>query len=267
MNKQIKTVSIMIISLLLAFAHAGLRVKGETAETPKTSVKTGIIGAMNEEVDSLKSALTDMETTDMAGMEFCEGTLDGADVVIVKCGIGKVNAGTCAQLLINVFGVDCVINTGVAGSLDAAIDIGDIVVSTDAVQHDFDLTPIGYEPGELDGIGSPSLPADEEMREKAVKAVEECAPEIHVFEGRVCTGDQFISSAEQKDSILERFGGLCCEMEGGAIAQICCQNDIPFVIIRAISDKADGSAEMAYTEFEHAAAVRCAAITRYMVSH
>lgn len=222
---------------------------------------------MNEEVSSLKEALQNAKTTRIAGMEFFEGTLDGKNVVVVKCGIGKVNAGTCAQLLINVFGADRIINTGVAGSLDAAIDIGDIVVSTDAVQHDFDLTPLGYAPGELDGLGSPSLPADETMRRSAVKAVGECAPEVHVFEGRVCTGDQFISSAEQKEAILSQFGGLCCEMEGGAIAQICCQNNVPFVIIRAISDKADGSAEMNYTEFEQAAAIRCAAITRYMVSH
>lgn len=105
------------------------------------------------------------------------------------------------------------------------------------------------------------------MRASAVKAIKECAPEVHVFEGRVCTGDQFISSAEQKEAIISKLGGLCCEMEGGAIAQICCQNEIPYVIIRAISDKADGSAEMDYPEFEHEAAIRCAAITRYMVSH
>ena len=105
------------------------------------------------------------------------------------------------------------------------------------------------------------------MREIAVNAVKQCAPEIHVFEGRVCTGDQFISSAEQKDAIVSEFGGLCCEMEGGAIAQVCYQNEIPFVIIRAISDKADGSADMDYTEFVHDAAVRCAAITRCMIAH
>ena len=193
-------------------------------------MKTGIIGAMTEEVASLKKELTDAKTAAIAGMEFCEGRLDGAEVVIVKCGIGKVNAGTCTQLLIHVFGVDRIINTGVAGSLDAAIDIGDIVVSTDAVQHDFDLTPLGFAPGELEGIGSPSLPADPDMRARAVEAVRKCA-------------------------------------EGGAIAQVCCQNKTPFVIIRAISDKADGSAEMNFTEFEHAAAIRCAAITSYMVSH
>lgn len=207
-------------------------------------MKTGIIGAMTEEVASLKKELTDAKTAAIAGMEFCEGRLDGAEVVIVKCGIGKVNAGTCTQLLIHVFGVDRIINTGVAGSLDAAIDIGDIVVSTDAVQHDFDLTPLGFAPGELEGIGSPSLPADPDMRARAVEAVRKCAPEIHVFEGRVCTGDQFICSSEQKQAIIQGFGGLCCEMEGGAIAQVCCQNKTPFVIIRAISDKADGSAEI-----------------------
>ena len=105
------------------------------------------------------------------------------------------------------------------------------------------------------------------MRQSAVSAVGECAPEVQVFEGRICTGDQFVASPEQKESIVEEFGGLCCEMEGGAIAQICCQNNIPFVIIRAISDKADGSAEMDYPVFEKEAAARCAEITRYMISH
>lgn len=239
----------------------------EPDEPAGKPVKTGIIGAMDEEVASLKEALENEKTTRIAGMEFSEGILDGQDVVIVKCGVGKVNAGACTQLLISLFQADRVINTGVAGSLDAKIDIGDIVVSTDAVQHDFDLTPLGYAPGELDEIGVQFLPADAEMREKAVNAVGQCAPEVHVFEGRVCTGDQFISSAEQKEDILAEFGGLCCEMEGGAIAQICYQNGVPFVIIRAISDKADGSAEMAYVEFEKAAAARCAAITRYMIAH
>ena len=233
----------------------------------KTKNMIGIIGAMDEEVASLISKVEETKKTTVAGMEFCEGMLDGTEVVIVKCGIGKVNAGTCAQILINDFGAHKIINTGVAGSLDAEIDIGDIVVSTDAVQHDFDITPIGFAPGQLDGFDSASLPADEEMRASAVNAVKECAPEVHVFEGRVCTGDQFISSAEQKEAIVSKFGGLCCEMEGGAIAQVCCQNKIPFVIIRAISDKADGSAEMNFTEFLHEAAVRCAAITRCMISH
>lgn len=261
MRKQRVIMSLLLALLLFVSVFPGCAAKAEP------SGKTGIIGAMDEEVDSLKEALTEAKTTSIGGMDFYEGMLDGEPVVIVRCGVGKVNAGNCAQLLISFFGVDRIINTGVAGSLDASIDIGDIVVSVDAVQHDFDLTPLGYAPGEMIGIGLAAFPADADLRARAVNAVRECAPEVHVFEGRVCTGDQFISSAEQKADIIAKVGGLCCEMEGGAIAQICFQNGIPFVIIRAISDKADGSAEMNYTEFEHAAAIRCAAITRYMITH
>ena len=167
----------------------------------------------------------------------------------------------------NDFGCTRIINTGVAGSLDNAINIGDIVVSTDAVQHDFDVTPIGFERGEIPYTGLYSFPADETLRALAVSAVRSSAPEIQVFEGRVCSGDQFIASREQKETILANFGGECCEMEGGAIAQACYLNNTPFVIIRAISDKADDSEEVSFKEFEEEAAVRCAAIVRYMISH
>ena len=230
-------------------------------------IKTGVIGAMDEEVASLKEAMTDISVQTIAGMEFCEGTLDGEDVVVVQSRMGKVNAGICAQILICEFGVDRVINTGVAGSLDPDIDIGDIVVSTDAVQHDFDLTPLGYAPGETDVDGLTAFPADEELIRSAVAAVKETSPEIHVYEGRICTGDQFIASREQKETIISTFGGLCCEMEGGAIAQACYLNQIPFVIIRAISDKADDSEEVSYEQFMEEAARHCAAVTRYMISH
>ena len=227
----------------------------------------GVIGAMDEEVSYLKDQLTDSKVTTIAGMDFCEGKLDDKNVVIVKCGVGKVNAGICAQLLIQEFGAGKVINTGVAGSLDAKIDIGDIVVSTEAVQHDFDLTPLGYAPGEMYEDGLVAFPADVTMREDAVNAVKEAAPEINVFEGRVCSGDQFIASKEKKEAIVSTFGGLCCEMEGGAIAQVCYLNNTPFVSIRAISDKADDSEEMSYEQFEEAAAIHCATVTRYMISN
>lgn len=258
--KKAKTIIIAFFTTMMLL----LMISGCSKERD-ISDKIGIIGAMDEEVDSLKKEVANAKVTSIAGMEFYEGTLGGTEVVIVKCGVGKVNAGTCAQLVISTFGAKKVINTGVAGSLDASIDIGDIVVSTDAVQHDFDLSPVGYEKGQLDGMESASFPADEDMRKNAVNAAKECAPEITVFEGRVCTGDQFIASDAQKKAITDEFGGLCCEMEGGAIAQICCQNNIPFVIVRAISDKADGSAEMSYAEFEHEAAMRCASIVRYMI--
>ena len=229
--------------------------------------KTGIIGAMEVEVASLKSAMEITSTKIIAGMEFCEGTLDGKAVVVVQCGMGKVNAGICAHTLINDFEVTRVINTGVAGSLDNAIDIGDIVVSTDAVQHDYDVSPIGFARGEIPYTGLYAFPADEALRAIAVRAAKEVAPEIKVFEGRVCSGDQFIASREQKETIIENFGGKCCEMEGGAIAQACYLNGTPFVIIRAISDKADASEEVSFQEFEASAAMRCAAIVRYMIAN
>ncbi len=228
--------------------------------------KTGIIGAMDEEVASLKKDMKGASVTTVAGMEFFEGTLEEKRVVVVKCGIGKVNAGICAHTLINSFGVNRVINTGVAGSMDNEIDIGDIVISTDAVQHDFDVSPIGFARGEIPYTGLYAFPADETLRTMAADAAHRAAPEIRVFEGRVCSGDQFIASREQKETILARFGGMCCEMEGGAIAQVCYLNHTPFVILRAISDKADDSEEMSYMEFSKAAAARCAAIVRHLIA-
>ena len=243
--------------------------KAESTESvPAEKVrKIGIIGAMDEEVEYLAKSLTDSRKTTVGGMDFYEGKLDGKDVVVVQCGIGKVNAGTCAQLIINIFGATSVINTGVAGSLDANIDIGDIVVSTEAIQHDFDLTPLGYEIGELDEPRIVAMKADETLRKEAVKAIVEAAPEVKAFEGRVLSGDQFIASKEKKEYLVSTFDGKCCEMEGAAISQVCYRNEVPFVIIRAISDKADDSEEMSYLRFEKEAAAHCAAIVRYMVAN
>lgn len=260
-RKSLLALAISVVFLLVCMP-AGLSAAGAD-----NSAKTGIIGAMDSEVAALKEALTEEKVSTIAGMEFHEGKLDGQKVVVVKCSVGKVNAAACTQILIDRFDVDRIINTGVAGSLDADIDIGDIVVSTDAVQHDMDVTPLGYARGEIPYSGQSVFPADEGMRKSAAEAVKAVAPEIHVFEGRVCSGDQFIASHEQKESIISDFGGLCCEMEGASIAQVCCLNETPFVIIRAISDKADDSEEMSYVEFEQAAAERCAAVTRYMISH
>lgn len=227
--------------------------------------KIGIIGAMDVEVASLQEAADITKTTKIAEMEFCEGTLGGKDVVIVKCGMGKVNAGICAHTLINDFSCTKIINTGVAGSLDNQIDIGDIVVSTDAVQHDFNVEAIGFQKGEIPYTGLVAFPADEALRAAAVTAVKESAPDIHVFEGRVCSGDQFISTKEQKEKIINNFGGMCCEMEGAAIAQTCYLNSTPYVVIRAISDKPDETEIVDYKEFEAKAAARCAKIVQYMV--
>lgn len=253
-----------VICLIAALAVSLL---SGCSQNSKNADVIGIIGAMDVEIKTLKEAANITKTTEIAGMEFCEGKLGGKSVVIVKCGMGKVNAGICANTLINDFGCTKIINTGVAGSLDNQLDIGDIVVSTDAVQHDFDVSFLGFAKGEIPYTGLYAFPADEEMRAAALKAVKECAPETHVFEGRVCSGDQFIAEAEQKETITSNFGGMCCEMEGGAIAQTCYLNKTPFVVIRAISDKPDETEFVDYTVFEAQAAERCANIVRYMVKN
>lgn len=239
--------------------------KRNTAECASAPEAIGIIGAMDVEVDHLKQEACIRKTTTIAAMEYCEGTLGEKNVVIVKCGMGKVNAGMCASTLINLFNCTRIINTGVAGSLDNELNIGDIVVSVDAVQHDFDVEVIGFGKGEIPYTGLYAFPADEALRAAAVEAVRKSAPEIRVYEGRVNSGDQFIHTRAQKDRIHADFGGLCCEMEGAAIAQACWLNDTPFVILRAISDKEDGSVAVEFQTFAAEAAHRCAKSVRYMV--
>ena len=212
--------------------------------------KIGIIGAMELEVDALKAAMEVKNTVTRAGMEFKEGTLNGADVVVVRPGIGKVNAAICTQMLAEHFDVDLVIKTGIAGSLDAAIDMGDMVISTDAVQHDMDTSIFGDPIGQVPRMDTFAFPADAQLVEKAVRANQEANPDIHTFTGRIASGDQFISSQEVKERIVTLFGAKCAEMEGAAIAHGAYLNQIPCVIVRAISDKADNSASMDYPAFE-----------------
>lgn len=210
----------------------------------------GIIGAMEEEVAALKGIMEVEEMLERASMTFVKGRLCGKEVVVVRSGIGKVNAGICAQILVDLFGVDTLINTGVAGSLDAAIDIGDMVISTDAVQHDMDTSIFGDKVGQIPRLDTYSFPADAKLVEEAKLANEEANPDIHTFTGRVVSGDQFIAGNEKKDYLVQTFDGKCAEMEGAAIAQAAYLNHIPYVIIRAISDKADNSAVMDYPTFE-----------------
>lgn len=237
----------------------------EPAPAAAKAEAIGIIGAMDVEVDALKEAMDIKKTTKIAGMEFVEGSLKDKFVVVVKCGMGKVNAGICAHTLINDFGCTRIINTGVAGSLDNDIDIGDIVISVDAVQHDYDVSAIGFAKAEIPFTGIYAFPADESLRKLAVEAATKSVPDIHVFEGRVCSGDQFISTIEQKEAIISEFGGMACEMEGAAIAQACYLNDVPFVIIRAISDKEDGSAHVEFDIFQEEAAQNCVKTIKCMV--
>ena len=228
--------------------------------------KIGIIGAMDLEVDALKEKMTVTQIVTRAKMEFYEGTLNGAQVVVVRCGIGKVNAALCVQILADLFAVTHVINTGVAGSLNAALDIGDILISRDVIHHDVDVRIFGYPLGEVPQLGIREFPADETMAALAAELCKQVNPDISVRVGRVVSGDQFISDGAVKTRLIEEFSGDCTEMEGASIAQGAWLNGLPFLIIRAISDKADASAEMDYPTFERAAAVHSARLVEALVA-
>ena len=219
--------------------------------------KIGIIGAMDIEVAGLKADMEIKREVRKAKMDFCEGVLKGHDVVVVKSGIGKVNAAVCTQILVDEFQVDAVINTGIAGSLNAKIDIGDIVISTDVVHHDMDAVNFGYEPGQIPQMDVFSFAADETLAKLAEEACLEVNPEISVFHGRIVSGDQFVADKAVKERIVNLFHGYCTEMEGASIAQAAYLNEVPFVILRDISDKADDSASEDYPTFEKKAAQHC----------
>lgn len=222
-------------------------------------MKLGIIGAMESEVETLVSLLDGRTQASRAGSTFYEGRLSGLDTVVVRCGIGKVNAALCVQILCDCFGVTHVVNTGIAGSLCAQLDIGDLVISEDAMYHDVDCRNFGYVAGQMPGMPV-SFSADQKLTKLAFAAAETVNPG-HTRIGRVASGDQFVCQKERKEHIVAVSGALCTEMEGTAIAHAAYRNGIPFVIIRAISDKADDSAQMDYPTFEALAAKRCAAVT------
>ena len=225
----------------------------------------GIIGAMEVEIAILKEKMEDVRIIKKASMEFYEGTLAGRKVVVVRSGIGKVNAGICAQILVDVFSVDAIINTGIAGSLNKDINIGDIVLSTDVVQHDMDATGFGYRKGQIPQMPVFFFNADEKLRKLAAEVCKEVNPDIQVFEGRIASGDQFVCAQDVKNGIVAEFSAYATEMEGAAIGQAAYLNEVPFLIIRAISDKADGSAQMDYSEFEKAAVEHSVKLTLSML--
>lgn len=228
--------------------------------------KIGIIGAMELEVEELKAKMQVKRIVEKAGMKFFEGVLSNTDVVIVQSGIGKVNAGICVQILVDTFEITTVINTGVAGSLNNKANIGDIIISSESQEHDMDVTALGYEPGIIPQMKESVFKADAKIAELAVEVCKEVNPDINVLTGKVVSGDQFISSKEQKEKLINVFHGDCAEMEGAAIAHAAYLNNIPYLVIRAISDKADGSAQMDYPTFEKAAAAHSAKLVEHLVA-
>lgn len=225
----------------------------------------GIIGAMDEEVISLKRKMKVTEQREIAGMEFFIGTVGDKEVAVVRCGIGKVNAAVCTQILVDHFKVEYVINTGVAGALYPELNIGDIVVSSDTVEHDMDASAVGNPRGEIPRMKKTYFEADAKLIETAKVAAEKLKGEHKVYVGRIASGDQFICSMKVKEDIYTTFTAYCAEMEGAAIAHTCFLNQVPFVVIRAISDKADQSADVNFEEFVDVAARNASRMIEYIL--
>lgn len=214
----------------------------------------GIIGAMHEEIVELKGILKNIEEKEIAGMLFMKGKLNSKDVVLVESGIGKVNAAICTTILINEFKSEKIIFTGVAGGVNPILNVGDIVISKDLIQHDVDVTAFGCRHGEIPRMDNYIFEADEILAEKAYNAAKYLFKDKNIVKGRVLSGDQFVSSAEKTKWFQEIFNGDCVEMEGASVAHVCYLFKIPYIVIRSISDKADHSAGVDFNTFKHEAA-------------
>lgn len=220
----------------------------------------GIIAAMDVEMKSLRSYMENTETEVISGIRFVRGTLEGKDVVTAVCGIGKVFAALCAQTMILHYQPQCIINTGVAGTLTDALTIGSIAVSSAVVQHDMDTSPLGDPVGLISGINKVELPADRLLTGQLSACAKVMG--IKTATGVIASGDQFVASVERKAFIVEHFKAIACEMEGAAVGQVCYVNKVPFCVLRAISDSADGSSHMDYPTFVQMAAEQSVALMR-----
>lgn len=246
--------------------------------------KVGIIGAMKEEVDGLISILSNANMKSVAGLDFYEGYIGAKHVVLVCCGIAKVNAAMCTQILISEFGVDSIINTGVAGGIDDCINVGDVVISTDAIQYDVDASAAGDPKGTIPRMKTSVFTANKELVDLAydtyIKVNDFFDDELkkdnicrtynfnknpNIYKGRIITGDKFVADKGTKNMLKKNFGGYCCEMEGGSIAHVAYCNNIPFVIIRSISDNADNEASITFDEFLHISTEISKKVTTMMI--
>lgn len=228
----------------------------------------GIIGAMASEVDQLKARMTEAGDTEIGGVVFRSGLLEGKPAVVAQCGIGKVFAAMCAQAMVDRFRVTALINTGVAGGLHPALEVGDLVISADAVQHDFDLTKFGHVKGYLYG-GDGSRPTRFAADPGLIAAVRQAAERVMTtgkcLEGTVASGDVFVDDSALKRELIAQYQAAAAEMEGAAIAQVAQANRVPFVLVRAISDLAEKEAQVSFDTFEKQAAQVSAAIVAEML--
>jgi len=220
----------------------------------------GIIAEMNEEVDAIKKIMTDISVKGIYELEFIIGKINGKEVVLVKCGVGKVNAARTTQILLNNFDIEHVINVGTAGSLNENIEIGDVVIGEKLVQHDFDITAAGREKGYITDVGK-YFYSDKNLIEKTKQTIENMNENFNAFIGTIATGDIFVQDIQVKDRIKAEFDADCAEMEGAAIAQVCTLDKIPFIVIRSISDKPNGKNAV---DFEKYLELACERYTKFI---
>ena len=242
-----------------------------------TFQKLGILGAMASEVELLTETMAKTEPIEVAGLRFYDGALAGVPVVVVQGGVGKVCAASCTQILIDRFGVDAIVNTGVAGGLHPALAIGDLVIAEDAIQHDFDLTAFGHARGYLPAGGGDDRAPTRFAADPALTALFcAAADRVHAADpaafgqylrGTVVSGDIFVDSTPLKRELIAQFGAAAAEMEGAAIAQVATANRVPFAIVRAISDLAEQQATVSFDEFERRAAALSCRILLDMLTH
>ncbi|MEF2964583.1 5'-methylthioadenosine/adenosylhomocysteine nucleosidase [Paenibacillus sp. M1] len=227
----------------------------------------GIIGAMDEEIALLLQGMEEQTRVKLSGLSFVKGRFHGKEVVVCKSGVGKVNAAVTAQVLIDRLEAETVWFTGVAGALDPALNVGDIVISSSCQQHDMDCSPLGFPRGVTPYQEVSDFPADPRLVGLAKEACVRVCKENGYRVGRILSGDQFIADGNTVAFLYESMGGACVEMEGAAIAQVCYMNSVPYVMLRAMSDKADGTADVNFAEFTAIAAKRSFEIVEEMIRH
>lgn len=224
----------------------------------------GIIGAMDIEVEKIKGFLTEICEEKISGVNFVSGKFGEKNVVVAKCGVGKVFASLCAEAMILKYSPELIINVGVAGCLDNTLKIGDIVIADSVCQHDMDISPLGDPVGMLSDINIIKIPADK----KAYELFAACAKKLSLpySIGTIASGDQFVSSGDKKKFIIDNFGAKSCEMEGGAIGHVCYVNNVPFAVLRAMSDGADDGAKMDFPTFAKMAAENSTQVIKAFLS-
>lgn len=224
----------------------------------------GIIGAMEEEIENIKPYIDIISTKNIVGLDFYMGKMGGNNVVLVRSGIGKVNAAVCSQVLIDLYAVDYIINVGVAGAINKDLKIGDVVIATDTMHHDMDTTYFGDDIGIIPRMEESAFKADNELIEIALKSSYDVLENNNVVTGRIVSGDQFLCDIEKKNRIWSHFKASCVDMESAAIGQACYLNKIPFCIIRSISDNSDEDNQ--YENFFRDSAIKASNILKDMIN-